>query len=68
MVIMMMVMMMMMMMVVVVVMIMMMMKYDTNLAMPPDANTLHAATQEQTQIVIAIVRAGHSSIILLPVV
>ena len=56
MVIMMMVMMMMMMMVVVVVvMIMMMMKYDTNLAMPPDANTLHAATQEQTQIVIAIV-------------
>ena len=38
-------------------------KYDTNLAMPPDANTLHAVTQEQTQIVIAIVWAGHSSII-----
>ena len=50
----------MMMMVVMIVMMMMMMmmmmkKYDINLTMPPDANTLHAASQEHTQIVTAIV-------------
>ena len=37
------------------VMMMMMKKYDINLTMPPDANTLHAASQEHTQIVTAIV-------------
>jgi len=36
-------------------MMMMMKKYDINLTMPPDANTLHAASQEHTQIVTAIV-------------
>ena len=30
-------------------------KYDINLTMPPDANTLHAASQEHTQFVTAIV-------------
>ena len=37
----------------------MMKKYDINLDMPPDANTLHAATQ--TQIVRVTVWTGHSS-------
>ena len=38
-----------------VMMMMMMNKYDINLTMPPGANTLHAASQEHTQIVTAIV-------------
>ena len=45
----------MMMMMMVVMMMMMMKKYDINLTMPPGANTLHAASQEHTQIVTAIV-------------
>ena len=45
----------MMMMVMMVIMMMMMNKYDINLTMPPGANTLHAASQEHTQIVTAIV-------------
>ena len=45
----------MMMMMMVMMMMMMMKKYDINLTMPPDANTLHAASQEHTQIVTAIV-------------
>ena len=49
--------MMMVMMVIMMMMMMMMMmnKYDINLTMPPGANTLHAASQEHTQIVTAIV-------------
>ena len=46
---------MMMVMMMMVMMMMMMKKYDINLTMPPDANTLHAASQEHTQIVTAIV-------------
>ena len=46
---------MMMMMMTMVMMMMMMKKYDINLTMPPAANTLHAASQEHTQIVTAIV-------------
>ena len=46
---------MMMMMMTMVMMMMMMKKYDINLTMPPDINTLHAATQEHTRIVTAIV-------------
>ena len=47
--------MMMMVMMVIMMMMMMMNKYDINLTMPPGANTLHAASQEHTQIVTAIV-------------
>ena len=47
--------MMMVMMVIMMMMMMMMNKYDINLTMPPGANTLHAATQEHTRIVTAIV-------------
>ena len=46
---------MMVMMVIMMMMMMMMNKYDINLTMPPGANTLHAASQEHTQIVTAIV-------------
>ena len=46
---------MMMVMMVIMMMMMMMNKYDINLTMPPGANTLHAASQEHTQIVTAIV-------------
>ena len=55
-----------MMMMMMMLMMMMMKKYDINLTMPPDANTLHAASQEHTQIVTAIVWAGHSSVRLMP--
>ena len=47
--------MMMVMMVIMMMMMMMMNKYAINLTMPPGANTLHAASQEHTQIVTAIV-------------
>ena len=47
--------MMMMVMMVIMMMMMIMNKYDINLTMPPGANTLHAASQEHTQIVTAIV-------------